>query len=65
MSRQDKRKSFRGYELTVSHLSHPVTLVQGFVDPKWGDIIINGYGVKKKQAKAFRDWLTQAIRHSK
>lgn len=53
------------FHLTVSHLSCPVTLVQSAVDPKHKDIVINGYGVKYKQAKALRDWLTQALRSAK
>lgn len=56
---------FRSIDITVEHLSHPVTLVQAHVDPKHQDIVLNGYGIKKKHAKALRDWLTQAMRHSK
>lgn len=54
------------FDLTVNHLTpDKITLVQAVLDPKHGDIIINGYGVKKKQAKLLRDWLTQAIRRAK
>ena len=35
------------------------------VDPKYKDIVINGYGVSKKQAKQLRDWITKAIRQVK
>ena len=59
------RKVTRGFELTVSHLSVPVTLVQAHVDPTHKDIVVNGYGVKWKQAKAMRDGLTQAMRHAR
>lgn len=59
-------RTLRSFDLTVNHLTkYPITLVQGHQDPKHGDIVINGYGVKKKQLKALRDWCTQAIRHSK
>lgn len=57
-----KREAFPIHEVRVSHLSEPTTLVEAHIDPKHGDIIVNGYGVKKKQAKALRDWLTRAIR---
>lgn len=60
-----KPGQLKNFYLTVSHLSHPVTLVEGHIDPKHKDIVINGYGVKKKQIKALRDWLTQAMRYSK
>lgn len=59
------RANFRDFNLTVSHLSSPFTTVQAHVDPNHGDIVINGYGVKKKQAKALRDWLTQAMRYAR
>lgn len=51
-------------EITIQYLNHPVTLVQGHVDPKYKDIVLNGYGIKKRHAKALRDWLTKAMRHS-
>lgn len=60
-----KKAKLRDFNLTVSHLSSPFTTVQAHVDPTHRDIVINGYGVKWKQAKALRDWLTQAMRHAK
>ncbi len=58
-------KTLRNFELTIIDQKYPVTLVQGHQDPKHKDIVINGYGVKKKHLKALRDWCTQALRHSK
>ncbi len=60
-----KKTNIRDFNLTVSHLSAPVTTVQASVDPVHRDIVINGYGVKLKQAKALRDWLTQAMRYAR
>lgn len=59
-----KPGKLRTFDLTVSHLSSPFTTVQAHLDPQWRDIVINGYGVKYKQAKALRDWLTQALRYA-
>lgn len=58
-------ENFRDHNVTVRHLSEPVTLVQAHVDPKYGDIVINGYGVKRAHAKGLRDWLTQALRKAR
>ncbi len=60
-----KPGKLRDFNLTVSHLSAPITTVQAHIDFSHRDIVINGYGVKRKQAKALRDWLTQAIRYSR
>lgn len=42
-----------------------VPLVEASVDPNHNDIVINGYGVKRKQAKELRDWLTKALKETK
>ncbi len=60
-----KPGKLRPFDLTVSHLSSPFTTVQAALDPIHKDIVINGYGVKWKQAKALRDWLTQAMRYAR
>lgn len=53
--------------LSIRYLKDPDTypLVQAAVDPKHKDIVLNGYGVTKKQAKKLRDWLTKAIKEIK
>lgn len=47
-----KPSKLRDFDLTVTHFSIPFTTVQAHIDPVHRDIVINGYGVKKKQAKA-------------
>jgi hypothetical protein len=43
----------------------PYDIFEAHVDPKYKDIVINGYGITKKQAKQIRDWLTKAMREVK
>ena len=50
-------------DIKAAHTKHSITLVEAHVDPKWKDIVMNGYGITKKDAKKLRDWLTQAMRH--
>ena len=40
-------------------------LIEAVVDPTYRDIVLNGFGVKRKQAKALRDWLTKALKETK
>ena len=40
-------------------------VAEAHVDPRHNDIVFNGYGITRKQAKQIRDWLTEALRKTK
>ncbi len=39
-------------------------LLDAHIDPNHKDIVLNGFGIKKKQAKQIRNWLTKALRET-
>jgi hypothetical protein len=59
------KRRMPGFDVKANFIKPTITLVQAHIDPTHKDLVINGYGINKKQAKAFRDWLTQAMRHMK